>query len=312
MTPREPPANNVASSVSTPRWTATIAQAIREGATRLEGTADNPRLEARLLLAHATGLTQNDFIRDRALPIDTATYDALLDRRTAREPLALIVGRREFWSLEFQVSPATLIPRPESETLVEGALAAFAGRPPPRTILDLGTGTGCLLLALLTEFPSASGVGLDLVPDAAALAKANAARLGLADRCAFAVADWTNPIDGRFDLIVSNPPYISGPDIASLMPEVAHHEPRSALDGGADGYDAYRAIMPRLGHHLESDGAAVLELGQGQAMYVKDCAREYGLQAALGLDLAEIPRAIVLTWPNREKIVWRGHGRGVR
>jgi release factor glutamine methyltransferase len=292
--------------------TATIAHAIREGAARLEATADDPRLEARLLLAHANGLTRNDLIRDHAAPIDTAAYDALLDRRIAREPLAYILGRREFWSLEFQVSPATLIPRPDSETLLEAALSTFAGRPPPRTILDLGTGTGCLLLALLTEFPSAFGVGLDRNPDAAALAKANAARLGLADRCAFVVANWTDCVGGRFDLIVSNPPYIRGPDIAALMPEVAQYEPRSALDGGADGYNAYRAIVPRLGHHLEPDAAAVLELGQGQAMYMAECAREAGLQALFRLDLAEIPRAIILTWPNREKIVWRGHGTGVR
>jgi release factor glutamine methyltransferase len=290
----------------------TIAQAIRQGAARLEGIADNPRLEARILLAHANGLTQNDLTRDPGHPIDITAYDPLLDRRIAREPLALIVGRREFWSLEFCVSSATLIPRPDSETVVEAALAAFAGRPPPLTILDLGTGTGCLLLALLTEFPSAFGVGLDLVPDAAALAKANAARLGLTDRSAFVVADWTNPIDGSFDLIVSNPPYITGPDIAALMPEVARHEPRSALDGGNDGYDAYRLIMPRLGHHLEPDGAAVLELGQGQAMYVLECAREARLQGSLCPDLAGIPRAVVLAGPNREKIVWHGNGAGVR
>jgi release factor glutamine methyltransferase len=290
----------------------TVAQAIRDGATRLDRIADNPRLEARLLLAHALGLAQNDLIRDPIRPIDTSTYDALLERRIAREPLALIVGHREFWSLDFQVSPATLVPRPDSETVIEAALAAFAGRPPPSSILDLGTGTGCLLLALLTEFPLAFGVGLDLCPAAATLAKANATNLGLANRAAFVVSDWTNSLVGCFDLIVSNPPYIRRADIESLMPEVAGHEPRSALDGGDDGYDAYRAILPNHRHHLGADGVAVLELGQGQATYVMQCASEAGLEASLRFDLANIPRAVTLTWPGRQKIVWQAGRTGVR
>jgi release factor glutamine methyltransferase len=277
----------------------TIAQAIRDGAIRLDGVAENPRLEARILLAHALGLTRNDLIRDPNRLVDTIVLQSLLARRAAHEPLALIVGHREFWSLEFQVSPATLIPRPDSETLIEAALAAFANRPPPRKILDLGTGTGCLLLALLKEFPSAFGIGLDLGPEAAALAKVNASHLGLAERSAFIAGDWTNPLSGRFDLIVSNPPYIAGPDIETLMPEVARHEPRRALDGGLDGYDAYRAILPKMRHHLEPGGTAILELGLGQAHYLTDLAREAGLAASLRLDLAGIPRAVVLTWPDR-------------
>jgi release factor glutamine methyltransferase len=290
----------------------TIAQALRRGAEQLTGVADNPYREARLLLVHANGLTRNDLIRDPARPVDTTTYEAHLDRRISNEPLALIIERREFWSLEFQVSGATLIPRPDSETLIEAALAAFAGRPPPRRILDLGTGSGCLLLTLLTEFPSAFGIGLDIAQDAAALAKANAKRLGLAGRSAFAVGDWTNPIGTSFDLIVSNPPYIKCSDIESLMPEVANHEPRIALDGGADGYDAYRTIVPHLRQHLEPNGAAVLELGQGQATCVAECAREAGLRTTLRLDLAAIPRAIVLTARDREKIVWQSWMTGVR
>jgi release factor glutamine methyltransferase len=282
----------------------TIAQAIRHGAERLEGVADSPHREARLLLAHANGLTRNDLIRHPTLPVDTTTYEIHLARRITHEPLALIIERREFWSLEFQVSAATLIPRPDSETLIEATLAAFAGRSSPRRILDLGTGSGCLLLTLLTEFPSAFGIGLDITQDAIILANANAARLGLAHRSAFAVGDWTNPIGTSFDLIVSNPPYIKRSDIDFLMPEVANHEPRTALDGGADGYDAYRAILPHLQHHLEHNGAAVLELGQGQATYVAARAWEAGLRTILRPDLAAIPRAIVLTTRDREKIVW--------
>jgi release factor glutamine methyltransferase len=277
----------------------TIAQALSEGAARLNGIADNPRLEARLLLAHAPGLTQNDLIREPNRTADTTTFETLLTRRIAHEPLALIVGHREFWSLDFHVSPATLIPRPDSETVIEAALATFANRPPPQKILDLGTGTGCLLLALLKEFPSAFGIGLDLNPDATALAKCNATHLGVIDRSAFATGNWTNALSGRFDLIVSNPPYIRGPDIETLMPEVGHHEPRRALDGGPDGYDAYRTILPNLTRHLEPDGAAVLELGVGQANYVSRLAREAGLQVSPRLDLAKIPRAVILTCLNR-------------
>jgi release factor glutamine methyltransferase len=290
----------------------TVALAIRDGAAQLDGTADNPRLEARLLLAHALGLTQNDLIREPDRPIDPSAYQTLLTRRIGHEPLALLTGHREFWSLDFLVSTATLIPRPDSETVVEAAVGAFAGRGPPRTILDLGTGTGCLLLALLTEFPSAFGIGLDLSPAAAALAATNAARIGLSNRAAFVAADWTNPICGQFDLIVCNPPYIPGPDIASLMPEVARHEPRTALDGGADGYDAYRTIMPRLSDHLTPNGVAVLELGQGQAKFVEEIARSAGFKTSHRLDLAHISRAIVLARSNREKIVWQGQRTGVR
>ena len=275
----------------------TIAEAIRAGARRLSNIADNPRLEARLLLAHALSVTQNDLIREPGHQVDVAAFETLVTRRAAHEPLALIVGRREFWSMDFRVSSDTLIPRADSETLIEAALAAFAGRPPPAKIIDLGTGTGCLLLALLQEFPSAFGIGLDLIPKAAALAAQNAMRLGLAGRSAFVTGDWTRPIAGRFDLILCNPPYISSPELETLMPEVSRHEPRTALDGGPDGYDAYRTILPHLTHHLHRTGTAVIELGHGQASYVFDLARKVGLHASLRLDLANIPRAIVLNWP---------------
>jgi release factor glutamine methyltransferase len=276
----------------------TVAGALREAAARLKGVADNPRREARLLLAHALGVTQNDLIRDPNRQIDSAAYDHLaenlVERRIGREPLALILGRREFWSLEFQVSPATLIPRSDSETLIEAAVAAFRHRPPPRKIIDLGTGTGCLLLALLAEFPSAFGIGVDLSPAAAALAEANAGHLGLGGRSAFFAGNWTDAVSGRFDLVISNPPYIPGADIKTLMPEVARHEPVLALDGGADGYDAYRAILPVLHELLEPGGISILELGHGQAKYVTDLALNAGFDSSLRVDLAAISRAIVL------------------
>jgi release factor glutamine methyltransferase len=272
-----------------------IADAIRHGAAVLRAAGiDNPRLEARLLLAHALGLPVAALLRDPHASADPAGYDALLTRRAAHEPLAYIIGRREFWSLDFAVSPATLIPRPESETLIEAALAAFAHRTPPRRILDLGTGTGCLLLSALHEFPGAFGIGVDRSPDAARLAAANAAALGLAGRAAFLCADWAAPLAARFDLVLCNPPYIPTSDIDGLMQEVARHEPRGALNGGADGLTAYRQIVPCLPALLQPDGVAVLELGVDQAQAVVALAGKFGLTAITRPDLTGLPRAIVL------------------
>ena len=189
----------------------------------------------------------------------------LVARRAAHEPLALILGRREFWSLEFAVSPATLIPRPESETLIEAAVAAFAHCAPPRLLLDLGTGTGCLLLAALSEFPAALGVGVDCSAEAAALAAGNAVALHLADRALFVCGDWADPLDAQFDLVLCNPPYVRTADLDGLMPEVARHEPRTALDGGPDGFAAWRRLLPALPRLLAPEGVAVLEIGAGQA-----------------------------------------------
>ena len=295
IAPRTIPSGTIPSGTTAPT---TVAQAIRDGAPQLGRVADNPRLEARLLLAHALGLTQNDLIRDPARPIDLTRFHSLLARRAANEPIALILGQREFWSLPFQVSPDTLIPRPDSETLIEAAIAAFANRAPPATILDLGTGTGCLLLALLRQFPTAWGIGVDLSPPAAALAQRNAAQLGLTERSGFIAADWTNSTSAQFDLIISNPPYVPAAEIETLMADVARYEPRRALDGGADGCDAYRAILPRLRRHLAPEGVAILELGRGQANYTSALAREAGFNGSLRLDLARIPRAIVLHRPS--------------
>jgi release factor glutamine methyltransferase len=275
----------------------TVADALRAGAARLQGVADNPRLEARLLLAHALGCSQNDLIREPERVVDPGPFETLVDRRLRYEPIAHIVGRREFWSLGFEVSPATLIPRPDSETLIEAALAAFRDRPPPRQVLDLGTGTGCLLLALLHEYPSTFGIGVDLEPAAAALARRNATRLGLIDRAGFYVGDWTNAVRGRFDLVVSNPPYIADGDMEALMPDVARYEPRLALAAGADGGDAYRAIIPALPAVLEAGGVAILEIGAGQAEMVGEIARSSGLGVSLRRDLAGIPRAISVLIP---------------
>ncbi len=280
----------------------TVQAALRDGATRLRAEGiDNPRLEARLLLAHALGITPEAVLRDLQAPVGRAAfgrvpYDVLLERRAAREPLALITGRREFWSLDLAVSAATLIPRADSETLIEAALAALPERGRVRRILDLGTGTGCLLLAALSEFPAAFGIGTDRSATATALARDNAAMLGMADRAAFVCTDWADGLAGRFDLILSNPPYIRTGELAGLMPEVARHEPAAALDGGLDGLNAYRRILPVLPQLLAAGGVAVLELGADQDAAVAALAGSVGLTSASRADLAGIPRALLL-WP---------------
>ena len=253
---------------------------------------DSPALDARLLLGHALALDPAALLRDRDRPIDPAAFASLLARRLAREPLALILGHQPFWTLDLEVSPATLIPRADSETLVAAALEARPG-PIPR-VLDLGTGTGCLLLAVLSERPGAFGIGTDRSPGAAALAARNAHRHGLGARAAFLVADWAAPLHARFDLVLANPPYIPSATIPGLMPEVARHEPGTALNGGPDGLAAYRAILGQLPALLAPGGLAVLELGAGQATDVSALAAKAGFQAGTRPDLAGIPRALLL------------------
>jgi release factor glutamine methyltransferase len=271
------------------------SELLRRGVLQLEGAGiERPRLEARLLLAHALGLTSEELLRDLQAPAEMALYEPLLVRRAAREPLALITGRQEFWSLPFAVSPATLIPRADTETLLEAALGLFPERNRVGSILDLGTGTGCLLLAALTEFPAGFGVGVDRAPEAARLAADNAASLGLSRRAAFLVGDWAAPLAGRFELILSNPPYLETSAIPTLMPEVRQHEPARALNGGPDGLEAYRQIIPAVANLLALGGAAILEVGQGQAASVAGMGERAGLPATIRADLAGIPRAVVL------------------
>jgi release factor glutamine methyltransferase len=259
---------------------------------------DQPRFEARLLLAHAMDSTAEALLRDpRAAvpPAAAARFGAALKARLAATPVAHILGRQGFWTLDLAVSPATLIPRADSESLVEAALAAFPDVAAPLRILDLGTGTGCLLLAVLAERPAAFGIGIDRAPAAAALAARNARANGLAGRAAFLAGDWAAALRGRFDLVLSNPPYIESASIAGLMPEVARHEPRLALDGGADGLDAYRALAVALPGLLTETGRAVLELGQGQRPAVTALAQAAGLEAiGCRADLGGVDRALVL------------------
>lgn len=273
----------------------TIAEALREGSEVLaQAGISYPRLEARLLLAHALGCSAEDLIRDPTAIAAPSDFAALVARRASREPLAFILGWREFWSLRFRVSPATLIPRPDSETVVEAALTVCPQRQAPIRLLDLGTGTGCLLLSVLHERPKAFGVGVDRSAAAARLALDNARHLGMAERSVFVCGDWAGSISARFDLVVSNPPYVATAELAGLMPDVASHEPHSALDGGASGLWAYREIIAALPQLLAAGGAAVLELGAGQFDAVGHMAETAGFRVDSRPDLAGITRAIIL------------------
>jgi release factor glutamine methyltransferase len=229
---------------------------------------DEPRRHARRLVAAALEISPADlFARpERAVgERELARFRAMLARLAAHEPLSRILGRRAFWGLEFALSPATLDPRPETETVVEAVLRRLPDRDAPLRLLDLGTGTGCLLLAFLSEFPRATGVGVDIAEAAVKTAAGNAAALGFADRALFFVGDWAAALSGWFDVVVANPPYIATAELASLPREVALHDPRRALDGGADGLEAYRSIAADLPRLLAPGGIFAAEIGVGEA-----------------------------------------------
>ncbi|MBT5108640.1 MAG: peptide chain release factor N(5)-glutamine methyltransferase [Rhodospirillaceae bacterium] len=274
----------------------TIKSNLDDGARILNSAGvESPRQEARLLLAHASGLSVATLMGypERVVENDSL-FRQLVSRRAAREPLSHLVGRREFWSLPFKVTADTLDPRPDSETIVEAALDCVSDRSAPLRILDLGTGTGCLLLALLSELPTASGVGVDRSVAAARVAAENAAALGLGGRAAFVVGDWGQAVTGGFDLIVSNPPYIPRDHIDGLELEVSRYEPHLALAGGEDGLSAYRAILPDVPGFLSPGGVAVLEIGADQADSVTALAQKVGLLVSpVRSDLASRDRCLV-------------------
>ena len=256
---------------------------------------DGPRREARLLLAHTFGKSVEWLLAHDDELIETPTpFENAVRRREAREPLSHILGEREFWGLRFQVNASVLDPRPDSETLVAAVLAQY---PEPDTVVkiaDLGTGSGCLLLSILSERPGAEGVGVDISESALSIARENAQRFGLAARANFNQSDWDSCLDGTFDIVVSNPPYIPTTAIDDLAPEVARFEPHSALDGGADGLNAYRHIAAALPQILKPNGHVALEIGQGQDASVTRILRDGGIRiVGLEKDLAGIPRCIL-------------------
>jgi release factor glutamine methyltransferase len=283
----------------------TLAETVAAAAARLEAAGvEAARRDARLLACRLLGggpellLAQGH--RERT-PDEARRIEAAVTRRAAREPVSRILGEREFWSLPFGLNAATLDPRADSETLVEAVLAEVGDRAGPLRILDLGTGSGCLLLALLSELPQAGGCGIDISAEAVAQATANAGRLGLAGRARFIAHSWAQGLafDGAregepWDLVVSNPPYIASGEFAGLAPEVAGFDPAAALDGGADGLDAYRALIPASAAVLRPGGLLALEIGCGQAVAVEDLLREAGLvPLCRAADLAGIERCLL-------------------
>jgi release factor glutamine methyltransferase len=246
----------------------TVAQALDSAAARLRAAGvEGARRDVRVLLAAALDIAPGSLVAwpERALGAEEAARaEEFVARRAAREPVSRILGRREFWSLAFRITPDTLDPRADSETLVEAVLAEVEDRTARLDILDLGTGSGCLLLALLSELPNARGVGVDIGEGALAAARDNAERLGMSGRARFVRGDWTAGLTGAWQAIVSNPPYITDMELTQLAPEVVRHDPRIALAGGVDGLDAYRAFVPDLGRLLAEGGFAALEVGAGQ------------------------------------------------
>lgn len=267
-----------------------VRKAIAAAAARIPSAT--PRLDAELLMAHALGVTREAVILRHLDDRTPAAFAALVERRVAHEPVAYITGTRAFWTIDLHVAPGVLIPRADSETLLEAAVAHFGGRSPAR-ILDFGTGPGTLLLAALDQWPGATGLGIDRSPEALAQARSNAERLGLAPRAAFRPGDWADGVDERFDLVLANPPYVATG--ASLPPEVSGYEPAGALYAGSDGLDAYRELIHQLPRLLSAGGAAAVEIGSTQAAAVGALARTAGLNVDVRQDLGNRDRCLLLT-----------------
>jgi len=255
-------------------------------------------LDADLLMCKATGLTREKIIcyperiiSDKQLDL----FEELLKRRINREPMSHILGVREFFGREFIVTADTLDPRPDSECLIEAILEIYKDRPKPENIIDFGTGTGCLLLTVLSEFEDSKGIAVDKSKQAIEVARQNSIKLSLANRVEFVVSNWGKEVKGKYDLIISNPPYIRKNDITVLEPEVANFEPHSALDGGDNGLACYIELAPYIASLIARNGYAVIEHGLNQSNDVRSIMEDSGLEfVAAKKDLAGIDRCIIL------------------
>lgn len=264
----------------------TLAAATR----RFADAGDTPRLDAELLMAHALGTSRESMLMTRLDAATPPAFAALLARRLGGEPVAYITGVRDFWTLSLAVTPAVLIPRPDSETLIEAAIARRGACPPAR-ILDLGTGSGALLLAALDHWRSATGLGIDISPAALDVARANAATTGMADRATFRLGDWTEGLSERFDLVLCNPPYV---EASAILPrDVVAHEPRGALFAGTDGQDCHRLLAPRLAGVMAPGATACIEIGSGQGGSAAALFEAEGFEVAVRRDAAGHPRCLV-------------------
>jgi release factor glutamine methyltransferase len=281
----------------------TVGEMLASVAARLAAAGiENGRLDARLLVGDATGLSVEAMIADPGVAVDdpgvVARVERLTKRRLTREPMSQILGRREFWSLPFKVTPDVLTPRPDSETLVEAVLSIVPDRSARLSLLDLGVGSGCLLLSLLHALPNARGVGIDRSERALAVARENAEALGLSGRAEMRAGNWGAELADQYDIVVSNPPYIPSDDIETLEPEVSEHEPWLALDGGRDGLDAYRTLAGELPFLVREGGWTALEVGQGQAPVVARLVRAAGFRIErVAADLGGIERVILARRP---------------
>lgn len=269
-----------------------IPRALNRAVERFGAVSDTPRLDAELLMAAALGMGRDRLILDAPKGEEPSAFAGYVERRVTGEPIAYITGHRGFWTIDLEVGPGALIPRPDSETLIVAAVEHFGGTAGPRRILDLGTGPGTLLLAALDQWPDATGIGVDASDDALEYARRNAERIGLVDRATLQSGNWAKGIDEQFNLVLCNPPYIATDE--ETGPGVAEYEPGEALFAGPEGLDDYRRLAPQLEGLIAPGGLAAIEIGYRQADAVSVLFRQHGLESTVACDLAGRPRALLI------------------